>query len=110
MEKLSFNSRETYLAARKQWKLDYAELSTKIRQLKVEFKAAHRELSKIQVVYPIWENPPALRSQWYGARAVANGVGAAINRLSHEATEAIEILQQAKQEAARQYEQNKHST
>ena len=40
---MNFNSRETYLAAVDQWKTEYADLSTKIRQKKLELKSSMRE-------------------------------------------------------------------
>lgn len=41
-EKYHFNSRETYLAAKKQWSADYAEAIARVRKAKLGVKDAQR--------------------------------------------------------------------
>ena len=80
MNTFTFNTKETYLAWRKQWKQDYRDFCKLIRDTKNDIKNQHRE--KGYAEYSTW-------SKLHRAR---------IDILRH-----MEILPFAKQEAQRQY-------
>ena len=85
MSQFNFNSKETYLAYRADWKLRYKKLSAEIRQHKLEIKEAQR-------------NGTHTGSMEWRRQALAR-----------QATQMLQELDQAKLEAQRQYLASKAS-
>lgn len=81
MRNTSFNSKETYLAYRSEWKAEYTQLSKEIRALKAEIRQPDRKIS--------WEEARDLR------------------KLKDTATAMIEERKASKVEAQRQYLESK---
>lgn len=75
----TFNSKETYLAYRSNWKAQYKNLSNEIRQTRADIREAQRN------------------------REYAGGMQYAALKLRKQATAMIEELKEAKAEAQRQY-------
>ena len=78
MNEFNFNSRETYLAFRTAWKKEYNELTLEIRKLKVTWTAEIKSGRGGSTIY-------------------------AIIRKRKEATAMMLLLEEAKQESARQW-------
>lgn len=94
---MKFNSPETYLAARNEWRKAYAQLSVDIRKAKVARKEADRKLAtfKGKAFYASLEKVTAysdmLATIWE------------LQKLKKQARLMFEELAEAKQEAQRQY-------
>lgn len=86
MTNFKFTTREEYLAWRAEWKAVYKQNSLKIRKLKVEIK------EKARAGYGA--GPLQSKKEW----------------LRVTQREALEILVEAKKEAARQYNERKERT
>lgn len=76
----TFNSRETYLEFRSEWKAEYKQVSADIREDKNAIKNSQRESG---------QTPPQIYSR--------------LNRSQRRANEMLEILVEAKQLAQTQY-------
>jgi len=81
MNAINFNTREEYLVWATEWKAEYKELSTKIREAKHAYKAAQRS--------DIYNDIQSTR--------------VALGRLKYEANQMIELRGRSKFEAQRQY-------
>lgn len=79
MRNKTFNSKETYLAYRSEWKAEYKQLSQIIRGLKVDIKEAQHN------------------------NEYAGGMQSSLISWKKNATAMLEELKEAKQEAQRQY-------
>ena len=79
MTTYTFNSKETYLAYRSNWRANYKALSQQIRETKADIKETQR------------------------AKGYAGGMQYSLLKMRARATEMIEELKGAKQEAQRQY-------
>jgi len=79
MRNTTFNSKETYLAYRSEWKAEYKQLSHEIRETKKDIRELMRN------------------------REYAGGLQSSLIRQRAEATAMIEELKLAKIEAQRQY-------
>ncbi len=77
--KFTFNSKETYLAYRSEWKANYKALSQQIRETKVDIKETQR------------------------AKGYAGSMQYELLKLRKKSTAMLEELKLAKQEAQRQY-------
>lgn len=97
----TFNSRETYKAARVQWKAQYKQLSLDIRKAKTDFKEAQRALDKVGVYDYRWRDE--LKNTWNAANRVLMTTSSTVFILKISANEALQSLAEAKIEAARQY-------
>ncbi len=75
----TFNSKETYLAYRSEWKANYKALSQQIRETKIDIKETQR------------------------ANGYAGSMQYELLKLRKKATAMLEELKLAKQEAQRQY-------
>lgn len=85
---MNFTDRTTYLAAVAAWKVNYAELSQKIRDTRREFRDTQSSISKGQG--GSWAQVDRLRYE--------------LESLRNEATRQLWIRADAKEEAQRQYE------
>jgi len=79
LKPITFNSKDSYLAWRGQWKAEYRGLSQSIRQVKIAIREKMR------------------------AREWAGGEQWKLSQLRAEATARLELLKEAKAEAQRQY-------
>lgn len=82
----TFNSRETYLSARQQWKDEYAALSLNIRTTKARIKQTMKE------------------------GAYAGNLQYDLLRQKRTANEMLKALEEAKSEAQRQYKEAHDAT
>jgi len=90
----NFNSKETYLAARAEWKENYARLTQQAREQRIEFNVAMSEFSKEYNKTGKWPRDEYKRLE------AARSARAAIR---HEANQALAELVEMKEEAARQW-------
>jgi hypothetical protein len=93
--KFTFTNKETYLAYRSNWKSQYKELSTNIRNAK--FCCWFTTLSNPERITPELEKRYASLSKWHGSTRYG------IMKDKTKATAMLEELKEAKQEAQRQY-------
>lgn len=98
---MNFNSKETYLAAVANWKLQYAEVITKIRKNKNDFKNAAREFSKVDF-YPVWKGSDEQRKAYYDAHVVMENFRSHHHALVLEVTSLIVERAEGREEAGRQ--------
>lgn len=105
MANLNFNSKETYLVARAEWKAEYKELSQNIRDARSAFNEAQRVFGKVgSYKWHLGAGSPenaAYNAAW---RAVDD---ARILRykLRNEATSMLGDLVEMQNEACRQWEE-----
>jgi len=100
---MDFNSRDTYLAARAQWKADYNQLSADIRVARREFNEAQRALSKHKYDWKAGYNSETNKPYLEAEKLVDKARGQRY-RLRQQANEALQELSSAKEEARRQWE------
>lgn len=96
---MNFNSKETYLAARAEWKADYAKLSQDIRDARRSFNKAASLFGKT----PATE----VKEYWEAVRALQTARVTRSN-LTYEANKMLDELAKAKVEAARQWQESVH--
>ena len=89
----NFNSRETYLLARQQWKDEYAALSENIRKTRSEVVAANRAFSATNT------------TDWAKTYTALIKLLSDLGYLRHAATEKINELVEMKAESARQWKE-----
>jgi hypothetical protein len=99
---MNFNSKQTYLAAVADWKLRYADTITGIRKVKLDFKAAQREFSKVDC--DIWRAAEDKRKAYYAAYSPMEELRAEHRSLVKEATDLLTERQLGREEAGRQME------
>ena len=102
---MNFNSKETYLAARKQWANDYNALSAQIRERRAAYVAACKAASKHAFDWKAGTNPDkraANTAAINAYRAVEDERGE-LKALRKQANDALTELQLAKGEAHRQW-------
>lgn len=96
----NFNSKETYLAARAEWKANYARLTTQAREARKEFNEAARVFSKSgRYMYGhAHDNTAFLAAEkaLYAARSTRNSIRV-------EANNELADLAEMKIEACRQW-------
>lgn len=97
---MNFNSRQTYVAAVAAWKVQYAELIQQIRQTKIDFKEAQREFSKQKYGSP----------DWYAVLRKVEGLRSQKASMKYQATDLIQERVAGKEEAHRQYLEEKAAT
>lgn len=111
MNTFTFNSRESYLAYRSEWKAKYAEISETIREKKWMQKEYSRACSKARIEtegkWPEYYNRIrailAANPRYVHLEQKYKNDGRWIAQLKKQATEMLEELKAAKQEAQRQY-------
>lgn len=104
MTNFNFNSKETYLAARAEWKANYARLTQEARDARAEFREAARAFSKTgsydwNAGYKSETNAAYLKAEreMWAVHSKRAGIRAEANRALHE-------LSQMKAQAAAQWE------
>lgn len=106
MSNFTFNSRETYLQYRKEWKASYASLSTQIRLQKQVFKDAQRAFSLMDS--ELTPERPIRNSRQFSLLSSAMCIERnKLNGFRTAAFDALEELIQAKKEASSQYRKQK---
>ncbi len=104
MIQFSFNSRETYLQFRKEWKAEYEANIQKSRELKHAHKGALRELSKHELTMERdkWGGLK-YTPEWWKLVASANRLLSQRDDLRMQAKILLSTLQGAKEEAQEQW-------
>jgi hypothetical protein len=92
----NFNSKETYLAARAEWKENYARITKEAREQRAEFNAAMSDFGKKYSKNMRWSEVRDEYKRLETARSARAG-------LRYEATQALADLAEMKEEAARQW-------
>lgn len=97
----NFNSKETYLEQRAQWKAEYLQLIQDIRKAKIDIKEAQRALSKAppHKYERGYDNKP-----YYAACSALSSALSSKYELSSTATKMLTDLANARLEAGRQME------
>ena len=99
---MKFNSKETYLAARQEWTLNYMDLSKAIRVAKGEFVEAQRAASKTSFDSSAGYTADSNKA-YLAAYAKLNDARRSRSDLRTQANEALSDLMSAKEEAHRQW-------
>lgn len=101
---MNFDSKETYLAGRKEWTANYNHLASEVRRLRDEYKGAQRQFAKTYMPWPIYRqsSDEAKTANYKDLVALQNALWA-YGRSQLACTEAIEELHEAKKEAAAQW-------
>jgi hypothetical protein len=99
---MNFNSKQTYLAAVAIWKLRYADTITGIRKVKLDFKAAQREFSKVGTFLYSWTAEE--RTAYYKVYNAMEDLRSEHRSLVKEATDLLTERQLGREEAGRQME------
>lgn len=92
----TFNSKETYLAARAEWKANYAHLTEQARKLRAEYNESQSLFAKT----PSYNNHTA----YWAAYKEVQKIRDERDTLRREANTALADLFNMKQEAAAQWE------
>lgn len=102
---MNFNSKETYLAARKQWANNYNALSADIRSTRGAYTEACRAASKHKYDWKAGqdEEKRAANRAYCDAYGVVENVRGELAKLRKQANEALTERQDAKEEAHRQW-------
>lgn len=98
---MNFNSKETYLAAVADWKLRYADTITGIRKVKIDFKTAQREFSKVDFA-PVWKGSDEQRKAYYAAYKPMEDLRSEHRRFVKQATDLLVERSEGRAEAGRQ--------
>lgn len=89
-----FNTKETYLAARSEWRVEYIELSAEIRVARQNFNKSQQEFAK-----SVNKNAIAKSTTWIAVEKARTARG----DLRDRANELLSELSAAKKEAYRQW-------
>lgn len=96
----TFNTKETYLAARAQWKAEYEQLSSDIRAARLVFRDTQREVSKNPYD---WKAEREVNQRHWAASGVSLTALIKLVALRNKATKMLDDLADAKVEANRQW-------
>jgi hypothetical protein len=91
----NFNSKETYLAARAEWKANYARISSDVRAARRAYNEAQQVFSKTSIINN--------RAGFWAAAKAVNDARDARAALRREASDQMTALFVMKEEAARQW-------
>ena len=94
----NFNSKETYLAARAEWKANYARITKDIRVARAAYNKAQSDAAKV----PMYNN----HGPYWAAQKLIDTTRDARQALRREANNSIAELVEMKEEAARQRAEN----
>ena len=102
---MNFNSKETYLAARKEWANAYNALSQQIREKRHAYTEACKVASKHRYDWAAGGDPDkrAANQAYCEAYGVVENERGDLKKLRKAANEALDIRQAAKKEAHRQW-------
>lgn len=105
---MKFDSKETYLAAVAEWRIQYFEIIDSIRKTKQLFKAAQRKFSKdIPADFDFYKSNSAEREAYLAAYRPMGVLRAEHRSLVSTATELIVERQLGRVEAGRQMRESR---
>lgn len=102
----NFNSKETYLAARAEWKANYARLTLDARKYRAEVNEAQRNEDSTRSSF-YKTNSPESSKAYRDAMSATYHARSSRSNTRYEANEALAHLVVMKQEASRQWNEQR---